>query len=86
MWGDGFGGWLGPAVMGVTGLLVWVLLLAGAIALLRLSRHGQPNARGPETSTTPRRNRRATGPHGAGEGGAHRNNLRRRRSACPENA
>ncbi|MDT7741138.1 MAG: hypothetical protein QOE59_216 [Actinomycetota bacterium] len=53
MWGDGFGGWdggwSGPAVMGVTGLLLWVLLLAGAIALLRWSRPGPPSARGPET-------------------------------------
>jgi putative membrane protein len=53
MWGDGFGwglgGWMGPAVMGVTGLLVWVLLVAGAVALLRWSRTGQPKAQGPET-------------------------------------
>jgi putative membrane protein len=38
MWGYGYGGWMGPAVMGVTGVLVWILLLAGAVALLRWSR------------------------------------------------
>lgn len=38
MWGYGYGGWWGPTVMGVTGLLVWVLLIVAAIALLRWSR------------------------------------------------
>jgi putative membrane protein len=52
MWGDGFGGWgldgwMGPAVMGMTGLLVWVLLLAGAVALLRWSRPGSTTVRAP---------------------------------------
>jgi len=44
MWGYGFGSWMGPAVMGVTGLLVWVLLLAGVVALLRWSRPRQDAA------------------------------------------
>ena len=38
MWGYEFGGWMRPHVMGVTGLLVWVLLLAGAVALFHWSR------------------------------------------------
>lgn len=44
MWGYGFGTWMGPAVMGVTGLLVWILLLAGAVALVRWSRPRQDSA------------------------------------------
>jgi putative membrane protein len=46
MWGYGFGGWIGPAVMGVTGLLVWVVLLAAVVALLRSSRPGAAADRG----------------------------------------
>ncbi len=38
MWGYGYGGWWGPAVMGVTGLLVWTLLVVATIALLRWTR------------------------------------------------
>jgi hypothetical protein len=38
MWGYGYGSWMAPVVMGVTGVLVWILLLAGAVALLRWSR------------------------------------------------
>ena len=53
MWGDGFGGWglgwMGPTVMGVTGLLVWVLLIAGVIALLRWSRPERPTVPDPRT-------------------------------------
>lgn len=48
MWGYGFGSWMGPAVMGVTGLLVWVLLLAGVVALLRWSRPRQATALTPD--------------------------------------
>jgi putative membrane protein len=46
MWGYGFGGWMGPAVMGVTGLLVWVVLLVVVVALLRWSRPGTGTGRG----------------------------------------
>jgi len=48
MWGYGYGSWMGPAVMGVTGLLVWILLLAGAVALLRWSRPAGGTARPPD--------------------------------------
>jgi putative membrane protein len=46
MWGYGVGAWIGPAFMGVTGLFFWILLVAGAVALLRWSR--------PRESTGPR--------------------------------
>lgn len=44
MWGWS---WMGPAVMGLTGLLVWILLLIAVVALLRWSRP----ARSPEPRT-----------------------------------
>lgn len=46
MWEYGYGGWWGPTLMGVTGLLVWVLLIVAAIALLRWSRSA-PGSRSP---------------------------------------
>jgi putative membrane protein len=48
MWGYGYGGWMGPVVMGVTGVLVWILLLAGAVALLRWSRPAGRTKRTPD--------------------------------------
>ncbi len=52
MYGYGTGAWMGPAVMGVTGVLVWILLLAGAVALLRWSFPRGRDQRSPDARET----------------------------------
>lgn len=51
-WGDGMGGW-GMALMTVSTLLFWGLVIAGIVALVRYTGRGAPRSGSPAETATP---------------------------------
>ena len=52
-WGNGMGGW-GMALMAMSNLLFWVLVIAGVVVLVRYTRSSEPTQASAETATPQR--------------------------------
>lgn len=51
-WGNGMGGW-GMALMGISGLLFWGLIIAGIVLMVRTTGHGTQTATAATQAPTP---------------------------------